>query len=47
MDHSGEEVLLSSSHQVEGGALHLGGPKVWGRGWGWGPAQGLPFAKGN
>lgn len=46
MDHPGEGVLLSSSHQVEVGALHWGGPRVWG-GMGVGASSGASICKGE
>lgn len=45
MDHPGEGVFLSSSHQVEARALHLGG-RVWNRGGG-GTSSGASICKGE
>lgn len=49
MDHPREVRgggLFSSSHQVEVGALHLGGPRVWGRGGGGDQLRGFHLQKG-
>lgn len=50
MDHPREASgggLFSSSHQVEVGALHLGGPRVWGRGGGGDQLRGFHLQKGD
>ena len=49
MDHprkASEGGLFSSSHQVKVGALHLGGPGVWGRGGGGDQLRGFHLQKG-